>query len=114
MTGALIILAMSMIGIPPTGGFFGKWYIILGAIEERNYLAVGAVVVATLLTMAYFQRLFVSIFRDSQASPSGARVEMHLSLRVSVGVTSVAIIGLGLCSDPIIKFFRDTFAYVSL
>jgi len=114
MTGALIILAMSMIGIPPTGGFFGKWYIILGAIEARNYLAAGAVVVATLLTMAYFQRLFVSIFRESQKSSSEARVETHLSLRVSVGVTSVAIIVLGLCSDPIIKLFRDIAASVGL
>ena len=114
MTGALIILAMSMIGIPPTGGFFGKWYIIMGAIEERNYLAVGAVVVATFLTMAYFQRLFMSIFRDRQTSLSAARVETHLSLRVSVGVTSVAIIVLGLCSDPIINLFRNTAASVGL
>ena len=114
MTGALIILAMSMIGIPPTGGFFGKIYIIQGAIEAGNYLAVGAVVVATILTMAYFQRLFVSIFRESQASSSGARIEAHLSLRVSVGVTSAAIIVLGLCSDPIIKLFRDTAADVGL
>jgi multicomponent Na+:H+ antiporter subunit D len=114
MTGALIILAMSMIGIPPTGGFFGKWYIILGAIEAGNYLAVGAVVVATLLTMAYFQRLFVSIFRESQTFSSEARVETHLSLRISVGVTSAAIIVLGLCSDPIIKLFRNTAESVGL
>jgi len=114
MIGALVILALSMIGIPPTGGFFGKWHIMLGAIEAGNYLAVGAVVVATLLTMAYFQRLFVSIFRDSQTSSSAARVETHLSLQVSVGVTSAAIIVLGLCSDPIIKFFRDTAASVGL
>ncbi len=114
MIGALIILAMSMIGIPPTGGFFGKWHIMLGAIEAGNYLAVGAVVVATLLTMAYFQRLFVSIFRDRQPSSSAVRVETHLSLRVSVGVTSAAIIVLGLCSDPIIKFFSVTAASVGL
>ena len=112
--GALIILALSMIGIPPTGGFFGKWHIMLGAIEAGNYLAVGAVVVATLLTMAYFQRLFVSIFRVSQTSSSGARVETHLSLRVSVGVMSAAIIVLGLCSDPIVKCFRDIAVTVGL
>ncbi len=114
MIGALIVLAMSMIGIPPTGGFFGKWHIMLGAIEARNYLALGAVVVATLLTMAYFQRLFVSIFRASPASPSARRVEAPRSLRVSVGVTAAAIIALGLCSDPIISFFRDTAASIKL
>jgi len=114
MTAALVVLGMSMIGIPPTGGFFGKWYIILGAIEAGNYLAVGAVVLATLLTMAYFQRLFVSVFRDSQASPSAVRVETELSLRLSVGVTAVTIIILGLCSDPIISFFRNTASSVGL
>ncbi len=87
---------------------------MLGAIEAGNYLAVGAVVIATLLTMAYFQRLFVSIFRASQGSSSGARVEMHISLQISVGVTSAAIIVLGLCSDPIIKYFRDIAASVGL
>jgi multicomponent Na+:H+ antiporter subunit D len=103
-----------MIGIPPTGGFFGKWHIMLGAIEAQNYLAVGAVVVATLLTMAYFQRLLVSIYRDGQVSSSRARVETHLALRISVGVTSAAIIVLGLCSDPIIKCFQDIAASVGL
>ena len=114
LTGALIILAMSMIGIPPTGGFFGKWHIMLSALEARNYLAVGAVVVATLLTMAYFQRLFVNIFRDRQASSSAARVEAPLSLKISVGVTSAAVIILGLCSDPIVKLFRDMAVSVGL
>ncbi len=113
MIGALIILAMSMIGIPPTGGFFGKWYIMLGAMEAGNYLAVGAVVVATLLTMAYFQRLFLSIFRN-EASSIAARVETHFSLQVSLGVTSAAIIVLGLCSDPIVMFFRETAASIGL
>jgi len=114
MIGAIIVLAMSMIGIPPTAGFFGKWYIILGAIEAGNYLAVAAVVVATLVTMAYFQRLFIRIFGDSRESPTAAAAEMHPSLRLSVGLTAATVIILGLCSDPIIKFFRETAASAGL
>jgi multicomponent Na+:H+ antiporter subunit D len=49
MIGALIIMAMSMVGFPPTGGFFGKWYIILGALEAQNYVAVGAVLISTVI-----------------------------------------------------------------
>jgi multicomponent Na+:H+ antiporter subunit D len=112
LIGSLIVLAMSMIGIPPTGGFFGKWHIILGAIQAGNYLAVAAVVLATLLTMAYFQRLLVSIFGDSP--PSDAASELHPSLRRSVGLTAAVIIVLGVCSDPIISFFLKTAATVGL
>lgn len=125
LIGPLIVLAMSMIGVPPTGGFFGKWQILLSALEAGNYLAVGSIVVATLLTMAYFQRLFISIFGDSdlrkkpsesdaeQASGS-VRAEASLSLRVSLGMTSAAIIVLGLLADPMIGFFRDTAISVGL
>ena len=38
VTGPLIVVALGMIGLPPTGGFFGKWYIILGALEANNYI----------------------------------------------------------------------------
>ena len=109
---AIIVLALSMIGFPPTGGFFGKWQIILGALEAGNYLAVAAVVIATLLTMAYFQRLFVCIFGDSQ--PSDSADELHPSLRLSVGLTVAVVIVLGLYSGPMIRFFRETAASAGL
>jgi multicomponent Na+:H+ antiporter subunit D len=114
ITGGLIVLAMSMIGIPPTGGFFGKWNIILSAMEARNYMAVAAVIIATLLTMAYFQRLFLSIFRPRETSSDVSQIKTPPSLQFSIGLTSAAIIVLGLCSDPIISYFKETAASVGL
>lgn len=107
MTGALLIVGMSMIGIPPTGGFFGKWYIILSALRSGNYLAVGAVMVSTLLTLAYFLRLWVRVFSGDQASPSVQRVESSIVLRVCLGTLSLSIIALGLCSDRIVRVLLD-------
>jgi multicomponent Na+:H+ antiporter subunit D len=107
MIGALIIMAMGMVGFPPTGGFFGKWYIILGAIEAQNYVAVGAVLISTVLTLAYFVKLFERIFRDSDVSSDVSSVPAPLSLKFSVGVVSAAIIILGLCSDPIVGYLLE-------
>jgi multicomponent Na+:H+ antiporter subunit D len=103
MIGALIIVAMSMIGIPPTGGFFGKWYIILSSLRAGNYLAVGAVMVSTLLTLAYFTRLWVRVFAGDHVSATPERVETPFALRVCVGTLSVGIIALGLGSDRIVR-----------
>ena len=105
--GALIVVALSMIGIPPTGGFFGKWYIVLGALQSGHYVAVAAVIIATLLTMAYFMGLFVRIFAGSQATTDVPPAEMPLALRVCVGTLCGGIITLGLCSDPIVKILLD-------
>jgi multicomponent Na+:H+ antiporter subunit D len=112
ITGALVIVAMSMIGLPPTGGFFGKWNIILGAIEAENYLAVFCVVASTLLTLAYFAKIFGSLFQRAP-SPDGLELaeipelDVPLSLKVSLGAASAAMIALGVLSDPIVGFLFE-------
>lgn len=108
MTGALIVMALSMVGFPPTGGFFGKWYIVLGALEAHHYFAVAAVILSTLLTLAYFIKLFERIFRDRPVSSVMTPVEAPLSLKVSVGTVSATIILLGVWSDPIVGFLLKT------
>lgn len=108
MSATLVIMALSMIGIPPTGGFFGKWYIILGAVEARNYLAIIAVLIATLLTLAYFIKLFEKVFRDRSALQSHTIREAPLAVRIGLASTSVAIIALGLLSDHIVRFLLKT------
>ncbi len=98
-----VVAAISMIGLPPTGGFFGKWYIVLGAIEKENYVAVAAVLLTTLLTMAYFIQVLDRLLRDGETDPRSGVVETPLQLRLSAGVLSAAIIGLGLWSDRVVQ-----------
>jgi multicomponent Na+:H+ antiporter subunit D len=103
ITASLIVVAMGMIGLPPTGGFFGKWYIILGALEAHNYLAVGAVLLSTLLTLAYFVKIFERLFRRASTSSLPERIETPLPIKLSVGVTSMAVLVLGLWSDSMVS-----------
>jgi multicomponent Na+:H+ antiporter subunit D len=60
--GAFAIGALSMIGLPPTAGFVSKWYVLNGAISAGHMLAVGVVVVSTLLNAAYFLPIVHSAF----------------------------------------------------
>lgn len=109
LAGALIVVGLSMIGIPPTGGFFGKWFMLLGAIQAAEYAAVAAVILATLLTLAYFGGLWMVMF-GKEPSPSETPAEatpMSLSLRVCVGAMCAAIVALGVFSDAIITMLLD-------
>ena len=103
LTGSLIIMALGMIGLPPTGGFFGKWYIILGALEGDNYVSVAAVLLSTLLTLAYFVKLFEAIFRQTSTPLDVQFGIIPLPFKLTLGVTSAAIVILGLLSSPIIQ-----------
>jgi len=51
---AFTIGAISMIGVPPTGGFISKWYILGGAIQAESYVAIATIVLSTALNAGYF------------------------------------------------------------
>ena len=107
LTGSLIVIALGMVGLPPTGGFFGKWNIILGALEAGNYVSVAAVVLSTLLTLAYFVKLFESIFRQTSTRLDVQFGEIPPSFKMTLGVTSAAIMLLGLFSSPIVQLLLN-------
>ena len=107
LTGSLIVMALGMVGLPPTGGFFGKWYIILGALEAGNYVSVAAVLLSTLLTLAYFIKMFECIFRQSSTQLEVQSGGVPFAFKLTLGVTSAAIIILGLFSGPIVQLLLD-------
>ena len=45
---------MSVIGLPPTGGFFSKWYLVLGTLEAGQTTMLIVLLVSSLLNAAYF------------------------------------------------------------
>jgi len=107
LTGSLIIIALGMVGLPPTGGFFGKWNIILGALEAGNYVSIAAVILSTLLTLAYFIKLLEGIFRQTSTRLDLQFGEIPLSFKMTLGVTSAAIMLLGLFSSPIVQLLLN-------
>ncbi len=104
---SLIVVGLGMVGLPPTGGFFGKWNIILGALEADNHVSVAAVLLSTLLTLAYFVKLFESIFRQIPTRSDVQFGEFPLSFKMTLGVTSAAIMLLGLFSSPIVQLLLN-------
>lgn len=51
---AFTIGAISMIGLPPTAGFLSKWYMLMGAFQEQQMIAIAVIITSTLLNAAYF------------------------------------------------------------
>jgi multicomponent Na+:H+ antiporter subunit D len=56
--GAFVIGALSIIGVPPTCGFFSKWYLISGAIQAGHYGFMVALLFSSLVNVILFFRVF--------------------------------------------------------
>jgi multicomponent Na+:H+ antiporter subunit D len=76
--GAFAIGALSMIGVPLTAGFLGKWFILVGAVGVGHWFAVAVVVLSTLLNAGYFlpivYRAFLSASVGNKAQGQGEAV----------------------------------------
>jgi multicomponent Na+:H+ antiporter subunit D len=62
---AFTIGCLSMIGLPPTGGFLSKWWLLQGAWSAGNQFAVFVLVTSTLLNAGYFLPIVYRAFFKS-------------------------------------------------
>jgi multicomponent K+:H+ antiporter subunit A len=96
------LLMLSVVGVPPMLGFFGKFYVIVAALGASPLVAIGAVV-AAVLTLLYMLRLF-GMF----TGPAREGVAGHESgtMTVAVAVLALASIGLGFVFPALLKLFE--------
>ena len=66
--GAFFIGTLSIIGLPPFGGMWSKWYLGLGAVETGQLLLLGVLMVSSLLNIAYLLPIPVRAFFSTPTS----------------------------------------------
>jgi multicomponent Na+:H+ antiporter subunit D len=93
--GAFAIASLAMIGMPPTAVFVSKWYIILGAVDAGQMLAVIVLLLSTLLTAAYLLPVvYTAFFETSGELGCDKRGEAPPSILLALGVTTLGTLVL--------------------
>ena len=67
---AFLIGALSVIGVPPLGGSWSKWYLALGALDAGQILLVAVLMVSSLLNIAYLIPIPIRAFFSKPADGS--------------------------------------------
>jgi multicomponent Na+:H+ antiporter subunit D len=100
---AFTIGALSMIGVPPFAGFVSKWYILAGAFQSDNYVAIFTVVISTVLNAAYFLPVvFMVWFRPESTIPAKDHGEAPLPMVIALCITAALTLGLFFFNQPVI------------
>ncbi len=103
---AFTIGALSMIGVPPTGGFVSKWYILAGAFQADNYVALMTIIVSTALNAAYFLPIvYMAWFmRESEPQTHG---EAPWPSVLALSLTAALTIAFFLFNAPALELERQ-------
>lgn len=91
----IVIAGLSLVGVPGTAGFVSKWYLILAAMEKGQFWLVGAILLSSLLAVAYVWR-FVEVAYFRPVPGGAAKQEAPLSLLIPAWLLVIATIWFGL------------------
>jgi multicomponent Na+:H+ antiporter subunit D len=105
---AMVLAAISMIGLPPTAGFFSKWYLIEGAIEAHAWVFVAVLIGSSLLSAIYFFRLieWAYLRQPTPQTPvvlSSSQQELPMQMLVPIWVLATGVMLLGLFNQAVVN-----------
>ncbi len=100
--GAFLIGTLSIIGLPPLGGMWSKWYLGLGTVEAGQLILLGVLMFSSLLNIAYLLPIPVRAFFSQPASGEHytEMKEAPKTILLAMIITSTACVVLFFYPDP--------------
>ena len=102
------LAALSLIGIPPMGGFVAKWYLALGALsvgKTINIVGVVMLMISALLTAFYLLPIVADAFFPGKDYITEERCEVSRTMLIPVIVLAALTALAGMFPSALISFF---------
>ncbi len=108
---AFLIGALSIIGLPPLGGTWSKWYLVLATLEAGDMVLLAVLMVSTLLNIAYLLPIPVRAFFDGREGDADEGIrEAPVACVVALVITALGCLALFLNPDPLYALMSQVVA----
>jgi NADH-quinone oxidoreductase subunit N len=97
----MLIFLLSLAGIPPLAGFYGKYFIFLSLIETGHYQLAALAVLYAVFGLYYYMRIANAMFMRKAADTRP--VTLSPAMAVALGITGIATVGIGIFPDLFIR-----------
>ena len=94
---AFALFLLSLAGIPPTAGFFGKWFVFRAAIDGGLYWLAIVALVNSVIGAYYYLRVLVYMYMREPAAGAPIAVPMRSGyVNAALLVSAILVLALGL------------------
>ena len=99
------LFSLALIGVPPTGAFFSKWYIALGSLESGlsllSYLAPIVLLISAILTAAYLLSISIKAFFPNK-NEEYKKIKEPLLMYIPLIILFIGVFSVGVFSEYIL------------
>lgn len=102
----LSIYLLSLLGLPVTAGFFGKFYIFKAAVNSHLLWLAVLMAINSVIGAYYYLRVIVVMYMREPSAEAAATAPLSFPLTVNavLAVTAIGTILLGVMPNPVINF----------
>jgi NADH-quinone oxidoreductase subunit N len=107
LAAMMSVFMLSLAGIPPFGGFFGKYYIFISAVQANlTWLAIIGVLTSVISVYYYLRLIMVMYFNESTVEVGGSPTKSSF---IVLALSTVAVIQLGIFPSSLLSIINTLF-----
>jgi NADH-quinone oxidoreductase subunit N len=98
----MLIFMLSLAGIPPLAGFWGKYFIFLSLIESKHYALAALGVLYSVFGLYYYLKIANAMFMR-QPEKGEEKLPVSWTMRLALGLTGLATLYIGIMPNRFIE-----------
>jgi NADH-quinone oxidoreductase subunit N len=107
----MLVFMLSLAGIPPLAGFWGKYFIFLSLIETKHYVLAALGVFYSVFGLYYYLKIANAMFMR-QPEKGEERLPVSYAMRAALAVTGLATVYIGILPNRFIELVNWTLGIV--
>jgi multicomponent Na+:H+ antiporter subunit D len=100
---AFFIASLSIIGVPPAGGTWSKWFLLMGTIEAEQWVLMAVLLISSMLNIVYLLPIpFRAFFPGNESSSGEVTIkEAPLPSLIALCITTAGCVVLFIYPQPL-------------
>ncbi|WP_299808100.1 monovalent cation/H+ antiporter subunit D family protein [uncultured Shewanella sp.] len=105
---AFFIASLSIIGVPPAGGTWSKWFLLMGTMETEHWVIMMVLMVSSLLNIAYLLPIPYHAFFPGKGHPAAKEAinEAPFMSLIALSITTLGCLILFLYPQPLYELAK--------
>ena len=105
---AFLVASIAIIGLPPMGAMWSKWYLLLGVIDNQYWSIVGIILFSTLLNVAYLMPVPIKSFvGNTKLAREENITEAPMPCLLAIAITAFGCVGLFFFAPLLMGFLTE-------